>query len=108
MCSRWEEPFGRTSLEASSNGCAVIISNRGGLPETVTNGVILETLSVENLYKNISSLIKNTKRRKNLQQLSNQNFYLTHEYVSNIIDNYRDSKLQSFKVFTKKRRRNSE
>ena len=32
VCSRWEEPFGRTSLEASSRGCAVIISNRGGLP----------------------------------------------------------------------------
>ena len=30
--SRWEEPFGRTSLEASANGCAVIITNRGGLP----------------------------------------------------------------------------
>ena len=29
-CSRWEEPFGRTSLEASSRGCAVIVSNRGG------------------------------------------------------------------------------
>ena len=25
ICSRWEEPFGRTSLEASANGCAVII-----------------------------------------------------------------------------------
>ena len=25
--SRWEEPFGRTSLEASSRGCATIISN---------------------------------------------------------------------------------
>ena len=23
-CSRWEEPFGRTSLEASANGCAVL------------------------------------------------------------------------------------
>ena len=28
VCSRWQEPFGRTSLEASSRGCAVIISNR--------------------------------------------------------------------------------
>ena len=35
VCSRWEEPFGRTSLEASSNGCAVIISNKGGLPELI-------------------------------------------------------------------------
>ena len=30
VCSRWEEPFGRTSLEAASRGSAVIISNRGG------------------------------------------------------------------------------
>ncbi len=106
VCSRWEEPFGRTSLEASSSGCAVIISNRGGLPETVTNGVILESLSVQNLYKNISNLIKNSRKRKKLQILSNQNFYLTHEYVSNIIDNYRDSKLQPFKVFfTKKKKK---
>ena len=28
VCSRWEEPFGRTSLEAASRGSAVIISNR--------------------------------------------------------------------------------
>jgi len=45
VCSRWEEPFGRTSLEASSAGCAVIISDRGGLPETITNGLILKSLS---------------------------------------------------------------
>ena len=46
-CSRWEEPFGRTSLEASSRGCSVIISNRGGLPETITNGVILKKLNYQ-------------------------------------------------------------
>ena len=27
-CSRWDEPFGRTSLEASANGCAVIITTK--------------------------------------------------------------------------------
>ena len=27
VCSRWEEPFGRTSLESASCGCAVIITN---------------------------------------------------------------------------------
>ena len=43
-CSRWEEPFGRTSLEASANGCAVIITNKGGLPETVTDAKILKNL----------------------------------------------------------------
>ena len=48
-CSRWDEPFGRTSLEASANGCAVIITDKGGLPETVTNAKILKKLNVSNL-----------------------------------------------------------
>ena len=48
-CSRWEEPFGRTSLEASANGCAVIITNKGGLPETVTDAKILEELNQTHL-----------------------------------------------------------
>ena len=57
-CSRWEEPFGRTSLEASASGCAVIITNKGGLPETVTNAKILNVLNEKNLTKAISDLIK--------------------------------------------------
>ena len=75
-CSRWEEPFGRTSLEASSRGCAVIVSNRGGLPETITNGVIVRNLSTKNLYNAIDKLIKNKKQRFNLQKSSLKNFYL--------------------------------
>ena len=60
-CSRWDEPFGRSSLEASSRGCAVIISNRGGLPETITDGIILNNLSVLSIYQNIKKLITNKK-----------------------------------------------
>ena len=90
-CSRWEEPFGRTSLEASSRGCAVIVSNRGGLPETITNGIIIRNLNVTNVFKAIDSLIKNAKQRKNLQTEALKNFYLTDEYISNKIDTYRSS-----------------
>ena len=93
-CSRWEEPFGRTSLEASANGCAVIITNKGGLPETITNARILEHLSVKNLEKAISDLIKKNNERKKLQVLSLNNFYLTHAFVAKMIDDYRDEKLQ--------------
>ncbi len=98
-CSRWEEPFGRTSLEASANGCAVIITNKGGLPETVTNGKILKKLNEKELTKTINFLIKNIKKRKNLQLLSIKNFYLTHKYVSQNIDNYRSEKLDGMKSF---------
>ena len=92
-CSRWDEPFGRTSLEASANGCAVIITNKGGLPETVTDAKIITDLSVKNLTKNMSELIKNSAARKKLQKLSIKNFYLTHSFVSKNIDNYRSEKL---------------
>ncbi len=99
VCSRWEEPFGRTSLEASSNACAVIISNRGGLPETITNGLILDELSPESVFNSIVKLIKNIKLRKKLQNLSLKNFYLTHGYVSNLIDKFRDEKLSPINFF---------
>ena len=70
VCSRWEEPFGRTSLEAASRGCAVIISNRGGLPETTKNSIKLKNLSSNELFINIENLIKNQKRLLKIQKLN--------------------------------------
>ena len=102
-CSRWEEPFGRTSLEASANGCAVIITNKGGLPETVTNAKILEKLSVKNLENNLKVLIENENLRRNLQNLSLKNFYLTHEFVTKKIDEYRSNKLNIVNKFNTKK-----
>ena len=97
VCSRWEEPFGRSSLEAAANGCAVIISNRGGLPETITNGIILKKLNSKEIYKEIEKLIINAKLRKNLQNLSYKNFFLTHKFITNKLDQFRDEKLLSIK-----------
>jgi glycosyltransferase involved in cell wall biosynthesis len=88
-CSRWDEPLGRTSLEASSRGCATIISNKGGLPETVTNGIILKNLNVESVYNAIKKLIENDKERINLQKLSLKNFFHTNIISSKKIDDYR-------------------
>ena len=106
-CSRWEEPFGRTSLEASANGCAVIITNKGGLPETVTDAKILKKLSTKILVKTLDYLINNTDQRKKLQKLSIKNFYLTHEYVANAMDNYRSEKISYLKkINTKKNSKN--
>ncbi len=105
-CSRWEEPFGRTSLEASACGCAVIITNKGGLPETVTNAKILQELNVINLEKVIKKLIDNPSIRKEYQKLSIQNFFLTHEHVTQMIDDYRDDKLK-FNSFNVKKTNNN-
>ena len=106
-CSRWEEPFGRTSLEASANGCAVIITNKGGLPETVTNAKILKALSIKNLEYNIIKLIEDKEMRLKLQKLSIKNFYLTHKYVTKKIDLYRSEKLKTLSLFSTKKDRSN-
>ena len=103
VCSRWEEPFGRTSLEASSCGCAVIITNRGGLPETITNGIIVEKLSKKNIFEAIENLIKNKNFRVKLQKLSLKNFNLTNKHSSNLIDEYRNDLINKKKPIQKRK-----
>ena len=88
-CSRWQEPFGRTSLEASSRGCAVIISDKGGLKETITDGIIIKKNSANNIFNAIEDLIINKKKMINLQKKSYINFYLTNKFISKKIDLYR-------------------
>ncbi len=89
VCSRWEEPFGRTSLEAASRGSAVIITNRGGLPETTNHGLILKKLDAETLFKKINFIIKNKILRKEIQIKTHKDFKFTHKYISNQIDTLR-------------------
>ena len=90
ICSKWEEPFGRTSLEAASRGSAVIISNRGGLPETTKEAIILKNLNANSLYNSIDQLINDKKKLLSLQKKNHKNFILTHSFVSKIIDSERD------------------
>ena len=94
--SRWEEPFGRSSLEASSRGCATIISDRGGLKETTKHAVILKKIDEINLFKELKNLIKNKKFRKSLQKLSKNN--VSHIIKDNTkkIDQLRESIFPKF------------
>ena len=65
--SRWEEPFGRTSMESAANGCATITSSRGGLPETFNNNLILKKLTSNQIFFLLKKLIKNPKLLKRIQ-----------------------------------------
>ena len=98
VCSRWNEPFGRTSLEAASRGCGLVISNRGGLKETITDGIIVNNITTENFSKSINKLIVNTKLLLKYQTNSLKNFYLTNKYASQQIDNYRKNFLYTKKL----------
>ena len=66
--SVWEEPFGRISLEAMFRKKYVLVSGRGGLPETVTK--IDELIVYSNAYEDwcdrIFDLVKNPEKYKSL------------------------------------------
>ena len=90
VCPRKSEPFGRTALEASSAGCALIITDKGGLREASPKAMKLKTLTVKNVEKSIKKLIKNDSFKKSLQKRIYKHFYLTNNYISKKIDRYRD------------------
>lgn len=57
--SKWEEPFGRTVIEGQANGCLVIASSKGAIPELIKNGK--NGIITKNFSKSIRN-IKNSKR----------------------------------------------
>ena len=95
-CSRWEEPFGRSNLEAASRGCATIINETGGLPETSKYSIKLKKLSVTELKNEINKLIKNKSFLLKKQKENYKGFFLTHKYVASLIDSERNSQINNF------------
>ena len=97
--SHWEEPFGRTSLEAASRGCATIISKKGGLPETIPYGLYLNKINQNEIYKKIKQLIVNKKLREDLQKKSIS--YVFHDIKKNtkIFDNLREEIINEKNIF---------
>ncbi len=102
VCSRWEEPFGRTSLEAASRGSAVIISNKGGLPETTSSSIILNKLTSNEIFKVVEDLILSPKKLLKYQKLNYKNFVFDHKYISNLIDEIRSEFLPLKNFYIKK------
>ena len=102
--SRWDEPFGRTSLEAASRGCATIISNRGGLRETTNSAIVLKKLDSNEIYFEIKKLITNSKKRKIIQSLGRNNIKHLISKNTKIIDQIRESCVPFFNInFNKKK-----
>ena len=96
--SRWEEPFGRTSLESSSRACATIISNRGGLPETTDYCVVLKKLDHKELYNEIKKLIIDSKYRKKIQINGFKNVKHLIKDNTKLIDEIREGLSSQFKL----------
>ncbi len=109
-CSKWQEPLGRIGLEASSRGCATIVSNKGGLPETLSHGIILNKLDEDSLYSALDKLVTDEKYRKKLCKLSYINFSKNLNRAIYQIDSIRDrifsiKKVNNFNVLANKKLR---
>ena len=89
--SKWDEPFGRTALEASSRGCATIISNKGGLKETTDNAIVLKKLDSINLRTEIRKLINYPRKRKKIQLLGRKNIKHLIKDNTKLIDQIREN-----------------
>jgi glycosyltransferase involved in cell wall biosynthesis len=80
--SRWNEPFGRTALEAMSVGCAVVSSVRGGLKEVVADAAVgIPTITAARLVQAIEPLLHDATQRQNWQEkalLQAQHFSIQH------------------------------
>ncbi len=96
--SKWEEPFGRVSLEATSCGCATITSGSGGLSETSDHSINLKNINSIKLYRSILSLIVNTRKREKIQNLSRTNVNHLIDKNTKIIDTMRESIFPNFQL----------
>ena len=102
--SMWDEPFGRTALEATSRGCATVISQKGGLPETSDYTHKLKKNDSNELYKSIKKIILDKSYRKTLQSKSFKNIKHLIKDNTKIIDNIRleCSPIKNFNIIKKK------
>ena len=82
----WEEPFGRTALESSSRGCAVITSQSGGLCETFKNNLILTKNNESELFNLLGKLIQNPKYLKKIQNINFSQQLISNEVESRKLD----------------------
>jgi glycosyltransferase involved in cell wall biosynthesis len=92
--SVWDEPFGRISMESSTYGNAVILSDKGGLLETSKHYIKLKKLDSNNLYKKINNLIEDVKKLKAIQKKA---FYNSEIYIEKSAQIFDQIKLKNIK-----------
>lgn len=71
--STWEEPFGRTAMESSDMGNALITTGKGGIKETALNPIIIKKINSKYIEIEIEKLIKHPNLLKKIQKFNYEN-----------------------------------
>jgi glycosyltransferase involved in cell wall biosynthesis len=80
--STWDEPFGRTAMESSDMGNALITSGNGGLKETTFKQIILKKVNSKSIQNEIEKLIKHPDLLKKIQKFNYENKKIN--YIANL------------------------
>ena len=89
--SLWDDPFPRTALEALAQGCTLVSSTRGGLPELgPERALYLEFVSAESLSGALEQLIADADRRNDLQRRGREDFPFDIRRTTSRLDDLRE------------------
>ena len=94
VCSRWQEPFGRTAMESAAYGCATITSDRGGLKETFKTNLTLKKLTYSSLKNLMNKIILNKRKLASIQNSNFKNIIHDIDFLIFKIDNLKKNFLQ--------------
>lgn len=74
--SIWNEAFGKVSVEAGARGIVPIVSNRGGLPETVCSSLLVveDYMNASEWKKRIEAILPNIEEWRKKSRLHAQTF----------------------------------
>ena len=89
--SIWEEPFGRTAMESSDMGNALITTGKGGLNETSFKPIILKKISAESIESEIEKLIKYPNLLKKTQKFNYKNKKIDFKFNFKELTNIKNS-----------------
>lgn len=92
--SNWDEPFGRTALEALAEGCAVVATKRGGLAEIGHRAAHLRDVTPAEIGRVLQRLVTDDDERHRLQAVAWNDFPFTMEAFAGQWDGYRAHLLQ--------------
>lgn len=70
--SLWDEPFGRVAVEGIRSGIPVLVSNHGGIPETVTESFVVKGDRINEWKEKLNWVRENPEEVAEAWRLSNQ------------------------------------
>ena len=98
--STWDEPFGRTAMESSDMGNALITTGKGGLKETALRPIILKKINSQSIESAIEKLIKHQNLLKKIQKFNYENKKINYNNNLKKVSNQKNNLLknESYKI----------